>query len=77
MKNPPDFRTGDSVVLHFEGRTIPGRIILASGNRRSLWVEAEAIIYGFVGQAPLLWMEDHYETLAGGEVAVEWVAADA
>jgi hypothetical protein len=68
--NPPAIKKEDRVTLQFSGRTVPGTVVLASRNSKSLLVTADAIIHGFVGMAPLLWNGETYETIAGGYVAV-------
>lgn len=49
------WKTGDACTVTAEGRSVPGKILLASGNGLSLFVEFEAILHGHVGQAPLSW----------------------
>lgn len=50
-------KTGDTVRITYDGRTVGGRVRLASPNGRSLMLEFEAILGGFVGMLPAL-MDD-------------------
>lgn len=47
-------KTGDLVLIAYEGRKVPGRIVLASQNEASLMLEFEAILGGCVGMMPVL-----------------------
>lgn len=46
--------TGDRVLITYEGRTVPGAVVLASPNGRSLMLSFEAILGGYVGMMPVL-----------------------
>ena len=48
------FRTGDAVAIGYEGRTVRGVVKLASPNGRSLMLEFDAMLGGFVGMMPVL-----------------------
>jgi hypothetical protein len=54
-------KTGDKVWIRFEDRSVPGEIILASDNGRSLMLGFEAIIDGHVGRMPVLMIDGVYE----------------
>jgi|tagenome__1003787_1003787.scaffolds.fasta_scaffold18881612_1 hypothetical protein len=58
---------GDSVEITCEGRTLPGVIVLASGNSVSLVVVFEGILADHVGTMPILMTDDTTgETVIGG-----------
>lgn len=48
------FKTGDAVSITCKGRAVPGSILFASSNGKSLMLEFEAIIEGHVGMMPVL-----------------------
>lgn len=50
-------KTGDRVSVTMEGRTVDAVVILASPNGRSLILQFEAILGGYVGMMPVL--DDH------------------
>jgi hypothetical protein len=54
---PPDPRhtwhTGDACWITVEGRRVEGEICMASPNSRSLIVDFEAVLLGFVGRMAL------------------------
>jgi hypothetical protein len=52
------WKTGDAVELSFEGRTVSANVLLASRNGKSLALQFEAIIGGFVGMMPVLWNDE-------------------
>jgi hypothetical protein len=58
-------RTGDEIMIEYEGRRVPGLIALASSNERSLMITFDAMIDGHVGMMPLL-RDEHgvYRSLA-------------
>jgi hypothetical protein len=68
----PPLRTGDPVIITYEGRTVSGHVILASPNGKSLMLEFEAILGGFVGMMPVLEREDgdYHDLLSGNVVKV-------
>lgn len=75
MVNPPRvFRKGERLLVVADGRRIDSEVVFASENGASLVVYADAIIAGFVGAAPLVWMEGRWETLSGTPVELEEVA---
>ena len=49
------WKTGEPTRITYEGRTVAGRVILASGNGRSLMLEFEALLGGYAGTMPVLW----------------------
>lgn len=65
-KAPPVFRTGDSVKITADGRTVEATVLIASGNSVSLMLAFEAILHGHAGMMPVLWENDEYFTLIGG-----------
>ena len=61
------FRTGDRVTIHADERIVPGEVVLASGNGKSLVLRFEAILHGHVGMMPVMALDDGgYISLAGG-----------
>jgi hypothetical protein len=48
------FRAGDRVSISCEGRTLAGTVALASPNGRSLVLEFEGLLGGYVGVMPVL-----------------------
>ncbi|MBO0715838.1 MAG: hypothetical protein J2P55_00685 [Rhizobiales bacterium] len=48
----------EPVLITCEGRTVPGFIVLASENRKSLMIEFEAMLAGHVGSMALLQDDD-------------------
>lgn len=49
------YAVGDQVTITWaDGRVVPAAVILASGNGRSVVLEFEAILDGYVGQMPVL-----------------------
>jgi len=61
MNTEPDppldhiWRTGESVRITYAGRTVLGKVILASSNGRSLALEFDAMLGGWPGGMPVLW----------------------
>ena len=47
-------RTGQRVTITYDGRTLDGLVVLASGNGRSLMLSFEGILGGWVGMMPVL-----------------------
>jgi hypothetical protein len=52
-------RTGDAIIIRWQGTQVPGRIMIASDNERSLFIEwdvfaTEAMIAGCIGSMPVL-----------------------
>lgn len=57
--NPPRiFQTGESVTIRYRQKTAAGRVKLASDNGRSLMLEFDAMLGGYAGMMPVLWLED-------------------
>jgi hypothetical protein len=48
------FQQGDRVRTRYAGRQADGVVMLASSNGRSLWLEFDAMLGGFVGRMPVL-----------------------
>lgn len=70
------WKTGDAVRITCEGRTVPGIVLLAAANGRSLMLEFEAILAGAVGTMPVLWdPEGHTFRFLMTGVPVELAAA--
>jgi hypothetical protein len=49
------FATNDLVFITFEGRTVPGKVLLASENGQSLMLIFDAMLGGYVATMPVLW----------------------
>jgi hypothetical protein len=60
---PGPVAVGDAVRVTFGELTVAARVVVASANARSIAVEFEAILGGYVGMMPLAWVDDHYEDL--------------
>jgi hypothetical protein len=62
-------KTGDRVKITYKGRTVEGRVVLASKNQQSLMLGFDAMLGGYVGTMPVLMdlMEDTYRDLIEGE----------
>lgn len=52
------WKNGDEVLIEYEGRSVPGWIILASPNSVSLMLGFEAMLGGHVGMMPVLRHDD-------------------
>jgi hypothetical protein len=65
--------TREPVTIRCDGRTVPGFIVLASGNRKSLVIEFEAMLAGHVGTMPLFQDDDgiYRSLISGVEVTLE------
>lgn len=48
------FKTGDAVVIGYDGRREVGRVRLASPNGLSLMLEFEAVLCGYLGTMPVI-----------------------
>jgi hypothetical protein len=66
---------GDRVLIHVGPHRMPGEVILASGNSRSLMLQFEGVLEGHVGMMPVLLERDgiYRSILSGHEVAVTWL----
>ena len=62
------FKKGQAVTITMEGRTIDAKIILASGNNKSLAVSFDALFGGYVGMMPILYDDEKkfYKDLVQG-----------
>jgi len=56
--NPPNMRTGLRIYITYKGQTVGGRVLLASGNSRSLMVSFDGMLGGFLRTMPVLWDEE-------------------
>lgn len=65
------WKAGDLVQITYRQQTIVGRVILASSNGRSLMLEFEGMLGGFVGRMPVLQADNNgpFQDLIDGEVA--------
>jgi hypothetical protein len=50
------FKTGDRVAITLGGQSIAGVVLLASANGRSLMLEFDGVLGGYVGMMPILWV---------------------
>jgi hypothetical protein len=66
-------KTGDRVLLTFEGRTVEATVIMVSDNQRSLALEFDALVSGYAGKMPLLSDErgQYRDLLLGRKAQVE------
>lgn len=64
------WKTGDQVIIECNGRTVSGKVLLASQNSVSLMLEFEAILASHVGMMPVL-RDDAgvYRSVVNGQVA--------
>lgn len=51
-------KTGTRVIITADHRTVDGVVLIGSANGRSLLLEFEAILYGYVGRMPVLRGDD-------------------
>lgn len=63
MPDPPPLRRGHFVNVTLDGRTVPAMVVVASGNAHSIAVMFDALLGGYAGMMPVLWVDDHYEDL--------------
>jgi hypothetical protein len=59
----PLFKTGDHVGLTFESRTVKAKVVLASPNGKSLMLSFDALLGGYVGQMPVIWVDGGFRDL--------------
>ena len=52
------WKTGDAVRITVKEHTVPGKVLLASGNGKSLALQFEAILAGYVGMMPVLYDDE-------------------
>jgi hypothetical protein len=57
MGPPHVFRTGDECRITYAGKNVPGKVVLASENGRSLYLSFDEMLGGYVGEMPVLWDE--------------------
>lgn len=66
------FKTGDSVILNYDGRTVSATVRLASPNGRSLMIawDGDVMLGGHAGMMPVFRQENgrYYSLIEGGEV---------
>jgi hypothetical protein len=68
-------KTGERVRITYDRRTVTGQVLLGSDNGKSLMLEFEAILGGFVGTMPVLLDEQgtYRDLLFGREVKLEFL----
>jgi hypothetical protein len=59
------FQKGDE-ILTCDGRTVPGKIEIASANAVSLMISFEALLHGHAGMMPLLLHDGGYRSIEDG-----------
>ena len=67
-------KTGDRVMIRFEGQSVQGKVELASGNGASLMLAFEAVLGGYVGMMPVIREGDgplYLDLIHGKPVTVE------
>jgi hypothetical protein len=52
------WKQGERVIVKHEGRTVEGRVLVASENGVALVVDFEAILGEHAGLMPILWKKD-------------------
>jgi hypothetical protein len=60
------FKKGDDVLITCDGRTVQGKIEIASPNGVSLMVSFDAMLHGHAGMMPLLLGNDGYRSIIDG-----------
>lgn len=73
------WKTGDDVIIECNGRTIPGKVKLASPNSVSLMLEFEAILASHVGMMPVIRDDagDYHSIVNGQAVTLRKITASA
>lgn len=69
-------KKGDLVKLEYEGRKVTAIAAIATTNGRSLMLEFDAMLGGYVGMMPVLWMDNYgyIDLVAGKPVFIERTA---
>jgi hypothetical protein len=63
MGGPPIFKKREWVRLTFESRTVKAKVVLASPNGESLMLSFDAMLGGYAGQMPVLWVDGAFRDL--------------
>lgn len=61
MKPTTIWKKGDRVGITYLGRTVTGRVELASENGISVCLVFDALLGGYAGRMPVLWNEERGE----------------
>lgn len=62
-----NFTTGQQIEIECDGRTLPGSVVFASSNGRSLMLGFEAMLAGHVAMMPVLRDDDGtYHSIMNG-----------
>jgi hypothetical protein len=61
-------RTGDSVRVTFEGRTVDATVALASDDGHALALTFDALLGGYAGKMPVLWEDGTFYDLLTRQV---------
>lgn len=65
------WKTGDRVIIDYDGAAYSGKVLLASPNGKSLFLEFDAMIAGYVGEMPVLLDDDGvFRTIIGPHVEI-------
>jgi hypothetical protein len=60
-------KTGDKVQIECDGRSVPGTVLLASKNGKSLMLSFEAVLDGHAGMMPVTRNDDgSYQSIMTG-----------
>ena len=68
------FKAGDPVVIRAGDDAVRGVVRLASDNGRSLVIEFDAIVAGYIGVMPLLYQpgdDDYHDLFFGRPITLE------
>jgi hypothetical protein len=67
-----NLQTGDNVLIECDGRRVPGVVMLASGNGKSLVLEFDALLDGHLGMMAVSLADDgkYSALLTGSEVVL-------
>lgn len=57
-RGPLSLHKGDAVVITYDGRTVDGEVLMASGNGMSLVLGFDAMLGGHLGVMPVFWRSD-------------------
>ena len=67
-RQAPTWGVGEKVVLKMDNRREPAQVILATRNGRSLAVEFDGFLAGYLNRMCLLWHDGAYHDLIGDRV---------
>lgn len=68
------WKRGERVAISYLGRTVTGRVEIASQSGESLMLAFEALLGGFAGHMPVLWHEspgEYRDIIMGAVVGID------